>query len=287
MINTMLVLLTGGSTDAGVCGAAAAIGRQLQAHLECFHPRFHAGEIAVNMPHAGFAMGPAVAEMLAEIDEEANRRADTARECFIELCRSERITVARTPRSGLFSAGWLDRPAGPLDAVISAARYRDVIVAARSRSNLGLPSDFLERLVLESGRPVLVAPDRSPCREPRTVMVWWKEGPQAARALAAAMPLLIRANRVIVTAAKEHARTPGDLSELVGELCLHGIHAEANVLPEEPGPITHRLLAVAEEKAADLVVLGAYSHSHARESVFGGVTQAVLGSADLPVLLVH
>src|SRR5581483_11810505 len=98
------------------------------------------------------------------------------RECFVDLCRSERIPVVKAPRGGVFSAGWLDHSAASVDAVIKSARYRDIVVAGRSRSGYGLPSDFLERLVLGCGRPVLVAPDRASCHEPDTIMVWWKEG---------------------------------------------------------------------------------------------------------------
>jgi nucleotide-binding universal stress UspA family protein len=36
---------------------------------------------------------------------------------------------------------------------------------------------------------------------------------------------------------------------------------------------------------ADLLVLGAYSHSRMRQVVFGGVTEHMLDHAELPVLM--
>ena len=36
---------------------------------------------------------------------------------------------------------------------------------------------------------------------------------------------------------------------------------------------------------ADLLVMGAYGHTHLREWMFGGVTRTVLYEADLPVLM--
>ena len=42
---------------------------------------------------------------------------------------------------------------------------------------------------------------------------------------------------------------------------------------------------MAAEIGADLLVMGAYSHSRLREAVFGGATRDVLDRARLPVLL--
>jgi nucleotide-binding universal stress UspA family protein len=46
------------------------------------------------------------------------------------------------------------------------------------------------------------------------------------------------------------------------------------------------LLAAAREQAA-LLVMGGYGHSRLREWIFGGFTQRILRSADVPVLIAH
>jgi nucleotide-binding universal stress UspA family protein len=38
---------------------------------------------------------------------------------------------------------------------------------------------------------------------------------------------------------------------------------------------------------ADLLVMGCYGHSRAREWILGGVTRTVLASMTLPVLMAH
>jgi nucleotide-binding universal stress UspA family protein len=286
MNQTMFVLLTGGLSDASVCSTAAVIGRSLTAHLEFYHPRFDATEIALNTPHTGFAIGSAVAEMLDELGQEGDRRAESARACFGSLCGRERVPIAREPKPGTFSACWLDQPAIDIEDVVKSARYRDMIIAARTQPGFGLPADFLERFVHRSGRPVFVAPDRTACAAPETIVVWWKDTAVSARALGAALPLLDKAKRVVVTTAAENGMTC-DISELVDELCLRGVPAEERVLPMQRGSITARLFEAAEDSAADLVVMGAYGRSYARETVFGGVTEAVLHRADIPVLLAH
>ncbi|MBT5558364.1 MAG: universal stress protein, partial [Proteobacteria bacterium] len=37
----------------------------------------------------------------------------------------------------------------------------------------------------------------------------------------------------------------------------------------------------------DLMVMGAYSHSRLRETMFGGVTEYMLNRANIPVLMLH
>jgi nucleotide-binding universal stress UspA family protein len=45
------------------------------------------------------------------------------------------------------------------------------------------------------------------------------------------------------------------------------------------------LLSQAAAFRADLLVMGAYGHTHLREWMFGSVTRTVLNEASLPVLM--
>jgi nucleotide-binding universal stress UspA family protein len=56
---------------------------------------------------------------------------------------------------------------------------------------------------------------------------------------------------------------------------------------ETSRPTAPQLLQLAADLKADLLVLGGFGHAPSRELVFGGVTQAVINHAALPVLLVH
>ena len=46
------------------------------------------------------------------------------------------------------------------------------------------------------------------------------------------------------------------------------------------------LLAAARDAGA-LLVMGGYGHSRVREWIFGGVTEQLLGAAEVPVLIAH
>jgi nucleotide-binding universal stress UspA family protein len=71
-------------------------------------------------------------------------------------------------------------------------------------------------------------------------------------------------------------------------LRCHGIdavlHADAGHGADAAGDA---LLALARDVSADLLVMGCYGHSRARELVLGGATRTVLQSMMLPVLMAH
>jgi nucleotide-binding universal stress UspA family protein len=53
----------------------------------------------------------------------------------------------------------------------------------------------------------------------------------------------------------------------------------------EPAPV--QLRGAARDAGAGLLVIGGYGHTSLRESVFGGVTRALIEHAECPVFLMH
>jgi len=70
-------------------------------------------------------------------------------------------------------------------------------------------------------------------------------------------------------------------------LVEHGLAATLHVLAIGGVPFGEMLLDRARELGADLLIMGAYTHSPLREKLLGGTTRSVLAHADLPVLLRH
>jgi nucleotide-binding universal stress UspA family protein len=117
-------------------------------------------------------------------------------------------------------------------------------------------------------------------REP---LIAWKATREAARAVTAAIPLLQRARQIHLVAEDD-----GDAPELEAYLRLHGVQAplqrRAAVRAASAGD---DLLSLAADAGADLLVMGCYGHSRARELVLGGASRTVLKSMTLPVLMAH
>jgi len=53
----------------------------------------------------------------------------------------------------------------------------------------------------------------------------------------------------------------------------------------DASPSAEALLGYVEQHAADLLVLGAYSHARVRELLLGGVTRTLLARMPVPVLI--
>jgi nucleotide-binding universal stress UspA family protein len=66
-------------------------------------------------------------------------------------------------------------------------------------------------------------------------------------------------------------------------LARHGVKAEIERTVSADLPVGEVLLS----RAADLLVMGAYGHSRARELLLGGATRSLLRSMTLPVLMSH
>ncbi|WP_276611230.1 universal stress protein [Lichenicoccus roseus] len=63
---------------------------------------------------------------------------------------------------------------------------------------------------------------------------------------------------------------------------------EVVTAPSQPdSEVGAKLVEMAHEAGADLLVMGSYSHGSLREQLFDGATEGVLRSADLPVLMQH
>jgi nucleotide-binding universal stress UspA family protein len=149
-----------------------------------------------------------------------------------------------------------------------------------------LPADFLPGVLVQSGRPALVLPHAvNVAPLGGQVLVAWKETREAARAVSAALPWLQRARQVHVLSYGEEA--DASLRSIERYLKAHGVAATCHDGGPELGDAGNQVLSRAADLGADLLVMGCYGHSRAREWVLGGVTRTLLQSMTLPVLMSH
>jgi nucleotide-binding universal stress UspA family protein len=123
----------------------------------------------------------------------------------------------------------------------------------------------------------------------RRVLLAWNGSKEAARATFDALPFLIDAEQTdILIIDPSHTAEEGPEAagaRIAASLSRHGVNVSVSV--QESGSqsvealIQERLAAT----GADLLVLGAYSHSWLRELLFGGVTRSILRSSPVTVLI--
>jgi nucleotide-binding universal stress UspA family protein len=179
-------------------------------------------------------------------------------------------------------------------ALAMQSRYCDLAIISQASPDEFLPrqrADVPDYIVLNSARPVLVLPAVSARPDiGQRVVLAWNGSKEAARAIASALPLLQAARQVdLVIFDPErsealHGREPG--ADMARYLARHGVTAEVSVARagRHDGDA---LLTFASDKAADLIVMGAYGRSRFREIMLGGMTRAVLASSPIALWMAH
>ena len=163
----------------------------------------------------------------------------------------------------------------------------------------GAAAELPTHVISGSGRPVLLLPaGAQPASAGRRILLSWDGGREAARALQLALPLLKDADQVSIAvfevAGAEHVVPEALAADPRPWLARHGVTASLAVHAidhqrrlSRRHEVGERLLSLAADVAADMLVMGAYGQSRFRETLLGGVTRTVLRSMTLPVLLAH
>lgn len=173
------------------------------------------------------------------------------------------------------------------------AKYADLLIAGQpNRDGDGVPADFSERLVMAAGRPVLYVPYVGHFEDcGHRVLAAWNASREAALAVEEAVPFMHEADTTeVVTFAPEkvlHADPALPDPDMGAHLARHDVKATLANQPATDKDIGALILSRAADTGADLLVMGAYSHSRVRELVLGGTTREVFRSMTVPTLMAH
>ncbi|MES3004183.1 MAG: universal stress protein [Pseudomonadota bacterium] len=274
---------------------------QLLVHLDATPQAAHrlAAARAIAASHGAavtalYAVTPAMLEIPFAVDSGPN-----AASVLMEVDRDRRGSAKKALDRANASEGpevsWAETSGFPLVSGFSGqALYADLMVLgqhdASDHAFDGVAADFVESVLAQSGKPALVLPHHGESAAiGDTVVIAWKPTREAARAIAAAMPLLQRARRVhVVSWGDAQEAVDGARLTLQGHLARRGVdaqfHHEGGPEPEQVGEL---LLSRACDLGADLLVMGCYGHGRAREWVLGGASRTILRSMTLPVVMSH
>jgi len=261
--------LSGGEDDAAALDAAVVLAAPFGAEVAGVYTP---ADLADLMPWMGEGfMGGVQATALESLKEAADIGERHARSAL------DRCGYGKVKFISLHTPVW---------ASLSAeGRLSDVVVvtnsAARGRGPL---AETFQQMVADEQRPVLVA--RPGLTGGGCVMVAWDGGKEASRAARLALPLLEKADRVvIVTAPKSSARQtdPTRLQDYYGQ---RGVKTEFEILGGA-GDVGHALLEAAERVQAGVLVAGAFGHPRLQEFIFGGTTRTLLNSDGPSLFLSH
>ena len=289
MIKTILVPSLGTEADAAAFAAAAAVAGAFGAHIDAVHVRLDPVEVAVGMtPDTSAAT--MIEGVVDQLERDAQQRQEQAHQAFAQFCARENLAIVAGASAAKDSASaeW-HVEIGREPAWM--ARYgvaADLIVAARGGPEDATARTILETVLIETGRPLLIpVAGVAPAIPPQRVAIAWKATPQAARAVASALPFLMQAGETVLLSIDEGDAEDEDNADRIGRyLAAHGISAAAQRLKPGSAGGAATLLAAARERA-DLLVMGGYGHGRVYEWVFSGFTKLALAEAQLPILIAH
>ena len=174
------------------------------------------------------------------------------------------------------------------------ARAADLVVASQTDLDWAGTEDLdvADRLVIESGRPVLIVPNAGMHnRIGDKVLVAWNARREAARAVFDALPLLQGAKdvKVVWVNPQSERELAQDIpaADICAALARHGVKCQATEQVAPRAGVGETLLACAKDFKADLIVMGCYGHTRLREFVFGGASRHVLAHMSVPVMMSH
>ncbi|SRR5579859_1641099 len=274
---TLMVLAELGRSNASLLAVAHDIAKRTHASIIGVA---RARPIEAMIAPVGISAGDVVREDIDRIEREAMAAEAEFRNRM--KTRSQRLEwdMALTPHS--LSREIADLACAADILMVGLAQDRDDLSNSSRRPDAG-------DLIMRAGRPVLVVPPGIERFTFGGALVAWKDCREARLALAAALPLLRLMNRVVVAEITDEA-SPEDaearLRRITGWLARQGIEAVPHIA-SPLGQDGDRLLELAEEKGAELIVAGAYGHSRASEWVLGGMTRTLLHRCNRCTLLSH
>ena len=95
--------------------------------------------------------------------------------------------------------------------------------------------------------------------------------------MTAALPLIELADSVRILNVDTDDTDADGAAEWAEFLAWHGVSAERGSVPVDEGPVGAAIITACAD--ADLLVMGAYTHSRLRQLILGGVTRHVLERA--------
>lgn len=271
--------------------AAKALGAHMEALFIMPPPVMNRGRISMN--ELGYRTSTVATAASAPINwyaEERDRVLREAHDSFTQICAAGGIPILSPndePGAPL-TATWSETEGQYATIATQRAPAFDLIIAASS-TVLEQLKEIAELSLLQTRRPVLLAPARLASSFTDGALIAWDTSPECWHAVSAAMPFLLLAKKVeVISVDRDADSRKASQAEVLAYLRSHGIAATAQVVAPDLRSVGDTLLAVAGDHDSGLLVMGAYSHSRLREMLLGGATRHILKHASArPVLLAH
>ena len=282
-IKSILVAVRGDGYGEGIMNHALKVASKFGSHIDVIH--------ACPRPAEMLPFGVVMTSGMKEtIINSAKTQADAehvrVQELFNKYITDHGLTVTdhgAEPKDDV-TVSWRALEGKQADLVAKHGVLADLVVVAQPDAELGM--NTLEESLMTAGALTLMCPVKTtPACD--NIAIAWNGGAEASRVVRSSMSILKKASTVtLLTSLIDRDDEKLCAHDMITYLAEHGVKAAV----KELGPSVHGgdvLLHASTEVGADILVMGAYSHSRSREMVLGGATRHVMSHATIPVLMLH
>jgi nucleotide-binding universal stress UspA family protein len=286
-IKSILVPVSEPRLIASSLKAAITVATPFAAHVEVLHAKADARLVATAYMSDTIS-GPMVEQVMTDTENRATQNARKTRDAFDKAIAAAKVRYAEKPIRGAngVTVAWREDTGEEDQLLRKYGRVSDLVVLPRPTAEVDVGVRLsLEASLMETGRPLLLVPPKVPAKIGSNIAIAWNGSTEAARAVDEAKAFFEKARKVTILTASEKGEDfdPEGVQRLLG---WHGLKATIERVRTR-GDIGKGLLNAATRAGADLLVMGAYSHSRVREMILGGVTRHVLSNATMPALMAH
>ncbi len=271
MSQSILAILDRPRTAHPVLAAAALAAQRFgDARIEALHLRHHALE--------GFM--PTEEVMTEQREQEMEAAADQK--------SADLQGIFDLWRRGSGIGEWREVTGETARVVAAAATKADLVVIGHGAGRYqGDAKQAVHAALFDAKMATLLVSETVPTSLGRSVAVAWKPSEAADRAIDAALPLLLRAERITVLVETEHASRAAEPASQLRRLRKAGVAVTVHRFRADGRKLGEALIEETHAVDADLLVMGAFTRNRLTEFILGSTTREVLAAADLPVLMHH
>lgn len=285
-IRSILFIYAGEPRETPALQAACRLAKRHRAELRILHPS----------PPADFA--DLYGDDIAALEKKGIERAGRAERSAEEIVRKLHVPFFReadAERNGELPRVLFTVAGGYVDDVVPAyGRACDLIITGRDDVDVNDDIDAILAALLHTCTPTLVVPNRTVTAMPfntahQTIALAWDGSAAAGRALRCLGLLLAQGQtvEVICIRPKGGKGIVCPVEDAARWLELHGYVPRVTYSGPFAMGAGDAILVNARQLNADVLVMGAYGHDHWREMLFGGATDCVLKTGEIPLLLCH
>ena len=151
---------SGGTASNGAIETACRIAARAGAQVEAFHVKVDPTQL-IMLAADGYNM-PIAGDWIDKLIADADKLADETKSAFEATAKRHGLAVTGSPQAPATASFRAETGYAPI-LVARRARFFDLVVLGRSERVIDRPhTDTIEEVLVQSGRPVLLAPAKAP-----------------------------------------------------------------------------------------------------------------------------